>query len=432
MAHDNSNSRPNRLSFEERAQIFDKVAAKVTKGYFDPNFNGTNWPELARESRKSILALEDPETFERGMHELVRRLGTSHTGFFHQSVRRVPARLSIGATFHKSGSDANTRWMVQDVHEGGPAHTAGLQPGDVIQSIDGVCPPAGEPPMFAMGTDVSLVVDRGSEQIVVRMKIPAPRSRKQPAADLKPVTWSILDGNVGYMKVPILPGVLGLDVARAIDEAMEALASCERFVLDLRGHVGGGLGVLRLMSHLTPDRIPIGYTVTRKRAESGYDKATLPQLGRLPTNLPNPLAIASMAMKFIGRDSSVALFSEGLGPKKWHGHAAILVNEHTISAGEMVAAFASENHLATIVGAETAGRLIPGSGVKVGAGYMLVMPKAEYRTWSGERFEGRGILPDIRVPWSADQQLGDLSDQLSTAIQAASRSQPRGRAAQSG
>ena len=366
------------------------------------------------------------------MHELIRRLGTSHTGFFHQSVRRVPARLSIGATFHKVGSDADTRWMVQDVHEGGPAHAAGLQPGDVVQLIDGSCPPVGEPPTFAMGTDVSLTVDRGAEQVVVRMKIPAPRSRKQPTADLKAVTWSILDGNVGYMKVPILPRILGLDVARKIDEAMNELASCERFILDLRGHVGGGLGVLRLMSHLTPDRIPIGYTVTRKRAESGYDKATLPKLDRLPTNLPNPLAIASMAIKFVGRDSSVALVSEALGPKKWHGHAAILVNEHTISAGEMVAAFASENRLATIVGAETAGRLIPGSGAKVGAGYMLVMPRAEYRTWAGERFEGHGVQPDVRVPWAADQQSRDCSDQLCVAIQTVSDTRPHGSAAQRG
>ena len=55
-----------------------------------------------------------------------------------------------------------------------------------------------------------------------------------------------------------------------------------------------------------------------------------------------------MAIKFVGRDTSVALVSEGLGPKKWHGRVAILVNEHTISAGEMVAAFAAENRLATM------------------------------------------------------------------------------------
>ena len=390
------------LTFNERARIFDKVVSAVTKGYYDPNYNGTRWPELAADSKNEVLGIEDPDAFERRMHDLVRRLGTSHTGFFHQSVKRVPARLAIGATFRKTGAEADVRWVLQDVHEGGPAYEAGLVPGDVVETIDGASPGPDEPPIFAMGSEAVFGIQRDDQHCTVPVPIPAPRSRKQPTAAMRPVTWSTLDGNVGYMKVPILPGLLGLDVARTIDTAMSELADCERLVLDLRGHVGGGLGVLRLMSHLTPDRTPIGYTVTRKAAERGFDKATLPRLDRLPTNLPNPLAIATMAFRFVGRDTSVALMSEGLGPKKWHGRAAILVNEHTISAGEMVAAFASENGLATIVGTETAGRLIPGSGVKVGMGYMLVIPKAEYRTWSGQRFEGRGVQPAVPAQFAID------------------------------
>ena len=152
----------------------------------------------------------------------------------------------------------------------------GLKPGDVIRTIGGIVPPSNEPPMFAMGTDVSMALDRGSQELTVPIAIPAPRSRKQPTATLKPVTWSVLDGNTGYIKVPILPGMLGLDVARTIDEAMTAVSSCDRLILDLRGHVGGGLGVLRLMSHLTPDRIPIGYTVR----ESGLNAATTRLLSR--------------------------------------------------------------------------------------------------------------------------------------------------------
>src|SRR6185437_5754671 len=113
----------------------------------------------------------------------------------------------------------------------------------------------------------------------------------------------------------------------------------------------------------------------------------------------NPLAITSMAIQFVGRDPSVLLVSEGLGAKRWHGRVAILTNEHTVSAGEMIAAFASENGLAKLVGTETAGRLIPGSGFKVGYGYMLVMPKAEYVTWSGRRYEGSGVKPDIAATW---------------------------------
>ena len=155
------------------------------------------------------------------------------------------------------------------------------------------------------------------------------------------------------------------------------------------------MGVLRLMSYLTPDKLPIGFTLTRKLAEQGYDKNKLHRLDRLPTNLPNPIAIASMALKHLGRGESVLLVSEGLGPQRWHGHVAILVNEHTVSAGEMVAAFASENGLATLVGVDTAGRLIPGSGFKVGHGYMLIMPKAQYITWEGRRFEGEGVKPSV-------------------------------------
>ena len=33
---------------------------------------------------------------------------------------------------------------------------------------------------------------------------------------------------------------------------------------------------------------------------------------------------------------------------------------------------------------------------------MLIMPKAEYITWQGHRFEGAGIKPDVEVPWSPE------------------------------
>jgi C-terminal processing protease CtpA/Prc len=278
-----------------------------------------------------------------------------------------------------------------------PADVAGLKSGDVLVSVDdkAILPP--EQPMFAMGAEFALAIRRAGVQHTLRVSVPLPRSRKQPYCEPRAVQSSKLDQKTGYLKVSILPGLLGLDVAREIDAAVAELSSCDRLVLDLRGHLGGGLGVLRLMSYLTPGKIPIGFTLSRKRAESGYQKEKLPRLDRLPTHLPNPFGVASLAFRFGGRDSSVVLVSEGLGPQKWHGRIAILVNEHTVSAGEMVAAFAAENRLALIVGTETAGRLIPGSGTKVGEGYMLIMPRAQYITWQGRRFEGKGIEPELAM-----------------------------------
>jgi len=413
MARSDSLSR--HLTLAQRAEVFDKTAAKVTKQYFDPKFNGTDWPHIAKESRERIVALKDPEAFELAMHELVRKLGTSHTGFFHKSVRRVPGRLAIGVSFRRAEPESGPCWVAQDVHAGGPGHAAGLRPLDVLIAINGkpINPP--EAPMFPMGTEVALQIRRGSDELTLAISIPAPRSRKQPYSEVEAVVSKRLADDTGYLKVSILPGLLGLDVARAIDRAVAELADCDKLIVDLRGHLGGGLGVLRLMSHLTPGKLPIGYTVSRKRAEAGYDKETLRKLDRLPTNLPNPLAIVSMAIQFIGRDPSVLLVTEGLGAKRWHGNIAILINEHTVSAGEMVAAFASENGLARLVGTETAGRLIPGSGFKVGYGYMLVMPKAEYVTWHGYRFEGSGVKPDVEVPWKPNGLTNGDDNQIDAA-----------------
>src|SRR5215472_13668309 len=183
MGRGESISKPINLTKEERERIFDKTAAKVIKEYFDPNYNGTNWPTDAQERRDSIVAMSEPDAFELGMHDLVRSLKTSHTGFFHQSVRRVPGRLAIGASFRRADVAGVPRWVAQDVHEGGPAHTAGLKPLDILESINGtlIAPP--EQPMFPMGTTVQIKVQRGGkDELALKVAIPNPRSRKQPYA----------------------------------------------------------------------------------------------------------------------------------------------------------------------------------------------------------------------------------------------------------
>jgi carboxyl-terminal processing protease len=75
-------------------------------------------------------------------------------------------------------------------------------------------------------------------------------------------------------------------------------------------------------------------------------------------------------------DKSILVVTEGLGPQRFQGRVVILVREHTASAGEMLAAFAQENGLATITGAKTPGRLLSGSAFKSGFGYMVGLPVA--------------------------------------------------------
>jgi C-terminal processing protease CtpA/Prc len=68
----------------------------------------------------------------------------------------------------------------------------------------------------------------------------------------------------------------------------------------------------------------------------------------------------------------------------------------------MVAAFAEENNLATIVGTKTPSRLLSGSAYKVGHEYILGLPVAAYFTWQGRMLENNGIIPKFVIEFSRD------------------------------
>ena len=79
---------------------------------------------------------------------------------------------------------------------------------------------------------------------------------------------------------------------------------------------------------------------------------------------PRKSALFGLALRFAFRDRSVAIFTEALGPQKFHGRAVLLVNQHTASAAEMMTGFVKENRLATIVGTRTAGQVLGGRSVQ--------------------------------------------------------------------
>ncbi len=210
----------------------------------------------------------------------------------------------------------------------------------------------------------------------------------------------VADG-VGWIKVTKFPGTVGIDIAKQIDRAVHELNGCNRLVIDLRGNAGGGLAFLRVMSYLTPNRVPVGYSVTRARAATHYSKESLATFDRIPSQ---KAALLLLALRFSFRDDSVSIFTEALGAKPFHGRTVVLVDKNTTGAGERIAAFAQERKLAPVVGTRTAGRLICCSVYKVSHGYYVRIPARAWYTWAGDLLEGRGVTPDCSVP---DVQSGD-------------------------
>jgi C-terminal processing protease CtpA/Prc len=228
---------------------------------------------------------------------------------------------------------------------------------------------------------------------------------------------SMLPGNIGYVRVAEFPGLIGVDMARQIDKAFQQVRQCERLIIDIRGNPGGGTANLRLMTHLTPDRIPVGYSLTRSRTETGHQREELPQFTRIPgSRLLLPFAV----WKYRKLDKSIVVVTEGRKRRPYDGRIAVLVNEHTISGAEIVAGFAKDHKLATLVGTRTRGTLLGFSGFQVGQGYLLTVPVSNYITWEGKTFEQTGVSPDRDVGFTSQDALVGIDRQLQQAVAALS------------
>ena len=83
----------------------------------------------------------------------------------------------------------------------------------------------------------------------------------------------------------------------------------------------------------------------------------------------------------------------------------------------MVAAFASENRLARIIGNRTAGNVLGAMNFSLGYGYWLRVSTFGWQTSKGNWLEGAGVLPDEVLEVDAGFLMNGLDEQMDKAIQ---------------
>jgi C-terminal processing protease CtpA/Prc len=222
-------------------------------------------------------------------------------------------------------------------------------------------------------------------------------------------------GNLGILKIPFFSGAFGLRFSGFLDAAIDSLKAqgCDRLIIDLRGCLGGSLGFARLVSYLCPDRIPIGYDVTRTRLQQGYNVAQFPRVPMPSTKLGLLLCVA----RFSVQDKSLVLLTQGLGEQPFHGRVVMLVNEHTNSAGEMAAQFAKDTKLAIVIGQQTGGNVLGSTTFNVGSGYQLYLPIFGWYSPNGNCMEGSGVRPDEVIDIDPDTLAYGDDPQLKKALE---------------
>jgi carboxyl-terminal processing protease len=382
--------------------LVDNIVQKLEAHAVRLEGANVDWRALFEMHRASLRLCDSESEREERLNGILARSGLSHAQFFSDNPSKLPDRMAIAATTRAVDFDEGPRWMFQDVHPDGPADRAGIRPGDLLLAVSGspVIPPL--PLMLPVTTDLTLLLQtsRGKKEVVVSLesgRFNGSASGTPPMIVPRSVTSERLGPDIGYIRVAFFPGASGRQFAAELEKAFRDLGPYpRRLIVDLRGNAGGFVGSLRLASHFTPHRMPMGYSLTRQGQDRGLSKERLMRLRRIPNGRLGEL-LMYVRFRYFYKDRSVSLWTEGLGPRPFHDRIVLLVNEHSHSAAEMVAAFAYEERVATLVGVKTAGWSLGGATHRVAERYLLRLPASVWYTWRGTSYEGRGIPPNVEV-----------------------------------
>lgn len=241
-----------------------------------------------------------------------------------------------------------------------PSWKAGIKPGDKIVKIDGeltrnftvsdaVKKLRGKP-----GTEVAVTILREGAQGLFEVKLVRDIIKIR---NLK--NTGILENNIGYVRLV----EFRKDTPFDLDAALLSLkkAGMDSLILDLRNNPGG---LLEVAVRVTDRFIPEGKVVVSTK-------------GRLPAQNME--------------------FKSANGAKYLDITLAVLVNEGSASASEIVAGALQDYKRAVIIGMKTFGKGSVQSVLPLSDGSALKLTTSKYFTPNGRTIHNQGVAPDIEV-----------------------------------
>jgi carboxyl-terminal processing protease len=240
-----------------------------------------------------------------------------------------------------------------------PAAKAGLQPGDLIVSVDGHAT-KGVPVDAVMGyirgkqgTIVHLVLARttGKTKLIKQVAV----QREQ--IHVPSVAYKMVDGNIGYLQLFIFGETSADEISHALDVLNNRGAKA--YILDLRNNGGGLLyAAVQIASKFIPDG-PIVSTIDRYGHVESENAAQ-------DAMAPHPLVV--------------------------------LVNQYSASASEITAGALQDTKIGTLIGVKTYGKGVVQTLYPFSDSSEFKITTARYVTPLGRDINKKGIVPNIVVP----------------------------------
>ena len=254
---------------------------------------------------------------------------------------------------------------ITQVFDGGSAEESGLLAGDVIATVDGESVRGeslsevsklvrGEP-----GTTVVLEIERMGQGAAQAFEMERRAITLDAVVDIEMKTPT-----VGYCLLRQFTEMADVELAAAILQ-LEA-QGMQALILDLRGNPGGRLDSAALIADLFLEPGQAIVTVESRR-------------GLVETVLTEP---------------------NGTG---FAGPMAILIDQHSASASEILAGACRDHGRAILVGEQTFGKGSVQSVFQFRGGHGLKLTTARYLLPLGEAINGTGVAPDVRVELSREE-----------------------------
>lgn len=186
---------------------------------------------------------------------------------------------------------------------------------------------------------------------------------------------------------------MGQDTGLRITAAFEKIASkgAQGLIIDLRDNPGGAFAMRHLVGHCIPDNVDAGVLLARGWSR---DAGLLPERTQIETLERWNGATVVGLWDHLATHAVTRVHFSPLRPM-YHGPIAILINEHTQSAAELVAEVLRTAQGAVLVGDTSAGAMLVQKPFDVGDQFTLSLPIADYFSHGSGRIEGVGLVPDI-------------------------------------
>jgi carboxyl-terminal processing protease len=257
--------------------------------------------------------------------------------------------------------DENGKLIIVAPFEGSPAEDAGLQAGDRIIAVDGtsiVGLPLHEAISYVRGPAGSEVVLTVEREGVEPFEVTVIRDR----FELKTVDYEMREDGIGYIRLREFGSTASQEVEAALKDLLAQ--NPKGIIFDLRFNPGGWLDqAIKVADLFLKDGV-----ILTQRWKDGDEQEFTASPGDIGEDIP----------------------------------LVVLVDRGSASASEIVAGALQDHNRAILIGEKTFGKGAVQTVHTLSDGSQLMVTSAMWFTPNNQPIHGRGLLPDIEMPYPED------------------------------